>query len=276
MSRQKQLLAVLGVVFVLALGYAFWASPRPREVATTVEAPQPRRPVAERPADASARETLVRLDLLTRDGERFAGYKRDLFNYPRVAPPPPPQIVKPPVTAPPPSIEFTEPAPVSPEVERELARFTFLGFLEKERMKTVFLSSEGETFLVKKGETFGEENEFQVTNLTPEMLVIRHSEDPRAITIPLVEQAPLAPSESSRSIQPFSRSQTGSGSSYDQGGEPERPGQAPVEEGEDFPPYPAEEENGFPTTEESSEAPPLGEEGETENDMSPPGGAANE
>jgi hypothetical protein len=305
MSRQKQLLAVLAVVFVLALVYAFWASPRTQEVASTVEAPPPRRPVAEGPADAPTGENRVRLDLLTRDREKFAGYQRDIFNYPRVAPPPPPpQVLKPPVTPPPPPIESTEPAPVSPEVERELARFTFLGFLEKEKVKTVFLSSEGEIFLVKKGETFGEENEFHVTNLTPEMLVIRRREDPRAITIPLVEQAPLVPSGLRRPVQPFPRFEADFGPSEDQEGEPAYPEEVPVDGEEDFSPAPDEEEsgsppagessdvprdegdglsptpaegvNGFPPAEESSDEPLSGEEGEKKNDMSPPGGAANE
>ncbi|WP_051361301.1 hypothetical protein [Desulfuromonas sp. TF] len=307
MSRQKQVLAVLAVVFVLALAYAFWASPRPEEVATTtVEPPAPRRPVAEGPADAPAGDSRVRLDLLTRERERFAGYQRDIFNYPRVAPPPP-KIVKPPVAPPPPPLETIEPAPVPPEVERELASFTFLGFLEKENVKTIFLSSGEEIFLVKKGESFGKGNEFHVSSLTPEMLVIRRREDPRTISIPLVEQAPLVPLRPRPPIRPFSRPFSRFGAdaapSEDQGGaaypgempvEPEEDWSPPPPEGEDgFPPAvessdvpgdegngltppPAEGENGYPPGEESSDEPPSGEEGETENDMSPPGGAANE
>jgi hypothetical protein len=278
MSRQKRLLAVLAGLFVLALVYAFWAMPRQQRVATTVE-PPPRRPAVETPVAAPAEGTRVRLDLLSRDRERFAGYQRDIFNYPRPAPPPPPpRVEKPPV--PPPVI--SEPAFVPPEVKQELARFTFLGFLEKEDVKTVFLSSGEEIFLVKKGRNFGEGNEFHVTDLTPERLIIRHGEDPRVITIPLVEQEPLVPSVPSRATRPARRPGADFGRPNRPNGSFMLPEGAPVEDREDFSPSPAEGENGFPPAEENEPGTEVngearGEEGERmENDMLPPGGAPNE
>jgi hypothetical protein len=80
-------------------------------------------------------------------------------------------------------------APV--EIQKELARFTFLGFLLKDGVKTIFLSSNDEIFVVKKGDRFGKNGHFLVTDLTPQMLTIRQNDEPRPINVPLVEQAPL-------------------------------------------------------------------------------------
>jgi hypothetical protein len=192
---------------------------------------------------------------------------------------------------PPPAPVSSEPAFVPPEVKQELARFTFLGFLEKENVKTVFLSSGEEIFLVKKGRTFGEGNEFYVTDLTPERLTIRHREDPRLITIPLVEQEPLVPSVPSRATRPFRRPEADYGRSNRPNGDFMRPEEAPVDEGDAFSPSQAEGENGFPPTEENGEIRPEEngeirpeENGEVRpeeggimgNEMLPPGGASNE
>jgi hypothetical protein len=79
------------------------------------------------------------------------------------------------------------------ELQKELASFTFLGFLLKDGVKTIFLSSNNEIFVVKKGDRFGKDKHFLVTELTPEMLTIRQNDDPRSITVPLAEQTPLVP-----------------------------------------------------------------------------------
>ncbi|ALC17169.1 hypothetical protein DSOUD_2408 [Desulfuromonas soudanensis] len=78
-------------------------------------------------------------------------------------------------------------------VRQQLARFTFLGFLEKDREKTIFLSSADDIFLVKKGESLGKNKEYLVTELTAEKLVLQYRDDPRKITVPLLEQTPLTP-----------------------------------------------------------------------------------
>ena len=93
----------------------------------------------------------------------FAPIFRDLSKLPPVkpvipAPPPPP---------PPPVV--TQPT-VSP-VERELAQFTFLGFLEKDRKKTIFLAKNKEIFLVKKGERIA--GKYEAVAISDEALTIR-------------------------------------------------------------------------------------------------------
>jgi hypothetical protein len=273
MNRRKLILAVLVGLFVLALVYAFWATPRQQRVAETATERRSQR----RPASASRVEvappddgTRVRLDLLSREEGTFPGYRRDIFNYPRVAPP---KVVKAPVAPPPPPpsepVAAVEEAPlVPPAVQKALARFTFLGFLLKEGEKTVFLSSEGEIFVVKKGERFGREKEFYVTDVSAERLTIRQGDDPRAITIPLVEQAPLVPAASPQAVPPVGRrSPFGHGAGVGPAEEPSG------EEGNLFPPE--GQENGMPPVEEGNVFPP--EEGRImEGDALPPGGAADE
>jgi hypothetical protein len=194
MNRQRLLLLILLGVLALALAYAFWATPRQQRV------PADGRPAATpRPGSAPPRQpeetNRLRLELLTREEKEFPGATRDIFRFfgaPPVEPPPPPPPVEPPPL--PPEEPLAE-EPVTPEVRQELAQFTFLGYLQKNGIKTVFLSSNGEIFVVKKGNVFGKEKRFQVTGITPEQLTIRQGDDPRPITIPLVEQAPLIPGQ---------------------------------------------------------------------------------
>lgn len=199
MNRQRLALAVLVGILILALAYAFWATPRQQRVAAPGGAPSARtRPAPTPRVEAPGDEGRVRLDLLARDEQEFPGFKRDIFRYPPVARPPAPKPPPPapePVPEPEPEPEpVLEPEPVVPvEVQRELARFTFLGFLQKGGVKTIFLSSGGELFVVKQGDRFGKERAFHVIGLSAELLTIRQGDDPRSINIPLVEQAPLAP-----------------------------------------------------------------------------------
>jgi hypothetical protein len=207
MNRQKLLLIILAGLLVLALVYAFWASPRQ----TRVTEAGPRRPAAPGPeavAKVSAPEdgNRVHLELLARENDASPDFKRNIFRFwqpPPPLPPPPP---------PPPAIPGGA-TPVVEEVKAELARFTFLGFLLKDGVRTIFLSSNEEIFVVKEGDRFGKNRRFLVTELTPAVLTIRQNDDPRLITVPLVEQAPLAevsnmlPSQEppSRSVSPFRR-----------------------------------------------------------------------
>lgn len=194
MNRQRLTLAILVGILIVALAYAFWATPRQQRVAAPSSTPRPVSAQGEAPAEAGH----VRLELLKPEKRDFPGFRRDIFHYPAPpAPKPPPRPVSAPLPPPapkPPAIPEPAPEPEIPvAVRRELARFTFLGYLEKEGVKTIFLSAAGEIFVVKKGDRFGQDGEFHVTGLSPELLTIRQGDDPRSINIPLVEQAPLAP-----------------------------------------------------------------------------------
>jgi hypothetical protein len=139
---------------------------------------------------------LVRLDLLDQAGGRAHPGGRNIFRsglavevkkvkIPLPPPPPPPQKVVPPVVvAPLPAV--VEPTPL----QRDMATFTFLGFLKKESRKTIFLSNGKEIFLVKKGDRIA--GKYDVTSLTDEALTISSLQDGGEILIPLVENKPLS------------------------------------------------------------------------------------
>lgn len=205
MNRQKLLLLILVGILALALGYAYRATPRQEKVSGEDR----RRPAATRPEAAAkpaapVEETRVRLELLTRANEDSPGFKRNIFRFRQPAPPPPPPVPSPPPPPPPPAAPV-EAAPAMEETQRELARFTFLGFLLKEGVKTIFLSANEEIFVVKKGDRFGKEKRFLVTDLTPELLTIRLNGDPRSIAVPLLEQTPLVPGVPGAAAAPLRR-----------------------------------------------------------------------
>lgn len=198
MNRRKLLLVVLLGALALALAYAFFATPRQQRVTETGGKRQAK-PRSSTPAQkaAPAEDNRLRLELLTRQEAQFPGFKRDIFRtfstMPSL-PPPPPLPTLPLPTPPPPPVMEAPPIPV--EVQQELAKFTFLGFLLKDGTKTIFLASGDEIFLVKRGDRFGNKKEFLVTDLSPERLtIVRQGEDNRPLIVPLVEQAPLVPAQ---------------------------------------------------------------------------------
>ena len=209
MNRQRQILALLLVLFVIALGWSYRSVPRQKTVAELPTAtPQKsissavKRPVAaapeqpKQPLTAPADVRKLRLDLLTQPAERFSGYRRNLFQPiffdellqakkilakpvapPPVKPVPPP----PPAPTPPPAAENTE--------QRELARFTFLGFLKKDNKKTIFLSQDKNILLVRTGDKFG--GRYEAASITEQALSIRVTDTGEEIVIPLLENKPL-------------------------------------------------------------------------------------
>lgn len=202
MNRKIVLGCLLGVLG-LSLTYAISYSPRQEPVT----APSVRPPVRsaatgkDRPAELPVEELRVRLEILERQAEPFPGIRRNLFGSLVIVapPPPPPPVLPPPVAAPPIPVE----APLAEEVARqELARFTYLGFLEKGKGKTIFLSGANELFLVKKGDRFGGKRQFLVKELAPDRLIIQQGDDPRPIVLSLVEQASLAPARSAPPVNP--------------------------------------------------------------------------
>lgn len=213
MNRQKLLLAILVLLLVAAIAYAFLRSPHQERVATlknrqgaVATTVRKRVAPAARPVSQEGR---VNLALLDREPPRSAGYRRNIFAPifreevkmppfrplplpppPKALPlPPPPGPIKPlsaPAKPPPP------PPPPTPEqiANAELARFTFLGFLNKDGVKTVFLTSNNEIFLVKKGSTVA--GKYLVTNLNDEALTITTVTGGGELVIPLVENSALS------------------------------------------------------------------------------------
>ncbi len=157
MNRKRVILAALLGVLGLCIVYAYVTTPRlekapprteSRRVRTNVKAMKNLKP-------ESAQER-INFDFLTVEPQDFTGAKRDIFRFGQRSP----------VRTEPPVVKIEAPVPIMnvavlpvpavvpfAEVQQSLGEFTFLGFLEKSGEKTVFLSSGGNLFLVKRGET---------------------------------------------------------------------------------------------------------------------------
>jgi hypothetical protein len=91
----------------------------------------------------------------------------------------PPEIIAPPTPV------VAEPTPL----QRDMAKFTFLGFMKKDNRKTIFLSNDKDIFVVKKGDKIA--GKYEVTSLTEEALTISSMQDGGEVIIPLIENKPL-------------------------------------------------------------------------------------
>jgi len=214
MNRQKLVLCLLLLVLAGSLVYSFLRSPRQQQVATPKNRPAAAATViskgrATAPKVDEMDTTRVQLELLDRDLPGFAGFRRNIFSpvfrdetepAPLKLPPPPPPLRLPPPPAPLQQAAPPPPAPPTPEqiADSELAKFTFLGFLKKNGEKTVFLSSNNEIFLAKRGSNLG--SKFQVTDLTDDALTIKSVNGGRELVIPLVENRSLSTRRTSKRI----------------------------------------------------------------------------
>lgn len=190
MNRQRLLLAALAGCLLLSLVYAFWAMPRPEQAPPRTPAAVAARAAAA-PKGKGAAERL-HLEMLDEQPQPFAGAKRDIFRFsggwaePVAAPP----IMAPPLEAPPPP-----PPPPTPEqlLREKVSQYTFLGFLERGGVKTVFLSGGGEVFLVKAGERFGRSGDLFAREISASELVVGAAGVDEVVRVPLVENERLTP-----------------------------------------------------------------------------------
>lgn len=193
MNRKRLLLAALGGLLLLSIAYAFWAMPRQEQAPPRPEAPRPaaRAKVPGKTGQVAADR--LHLGLLAQAPQPFPGAGRDIFRFSggRAAP-----AVEGPVAAAPPEEEVSPPPPPpTPEqiLRQKVAGFTFLGFLDKGGVKTVFLSGSGELFLVKAGERFGKTRELLAQEITATELVVRAPAGPETVRVRLVENEALKP-----------------------------------------------------------------------------------
>ncbi len=189
--NKKRLLIILFGMLALSILYAVWRTPRQEHTAASrpgapIGKKEPK--VGEKDSPAAAGDELhVRLELLQRDTKGASRPRRDLFSplftiRPQVSKPAAPTPL-PVIAAPPPQVVLAPPAPPLPPP----VQFEFLGFLQKEVEKTVFISAAGEIFIVKNGDRFGRERQFTVAELTADQLVIRQNDRLQPITLSLKE-----------------------------------------------------------------------------------------
>ena len=198
MNRRRLLLAILLILLALALVWGYLNYPR-QQVATTLKYPPGSHVQAERKRQPAARgaaparpDNVLRLDLLFRDQPAFKGYHRNIFRpvfadehklpQPRPVPPvpPPAQVQK---AAP------VQPVSVPEPPRRELARFTFLGFLKKDNRKTIFLSRDKDIILVREGDMVA--GRYKAVSLTDQSLSLLVNDTGEEIVIPLLENRAL-------------------------------------------------------------------------------------
>lgn len=200
MNRQKALLFCLLVLLVLTMIWSYARMPRQKKVSALKYAPGAKAvTIVHRETGSTARvgergeSGPLRLDLLGRETPDFKGYRRDIFKpvfvdeirmaklqlttgKSRRASPP-----------------FKPVVPVNPAaVEKprmELAKFTFLGFLQKDRHKIVFLSKDKEIILVRKGDIIA--GRYEASSITDQALTIKVTDTGEQIVIPLVEYSSL-------------------------------------------------------------------------------------
>jgi hypothetical protein len=199
MNRKRLTLVILVGLLIVCLGYAFWATPR-QEIAAPKSAVKP----VKRSGNTVKQDRMSVDSVVFQSGESadekvpFPGAKRDIFNFfvRKPVAPPRPQVVAPPPPTP------VAPRPVMPQpdplvqMQRALGKFTFLGFLEKNSVKSIFLKSSSDIYVVKVGQSFGEEDEFYVDSITDQELVARHKQQGSTVTVKLVENEQLSPSVS--------------------------------------------------------------------------------
>ena len=194
MNRRKLTLAILLVVFAVAVVSSFLRKP-PQQTVAKLKYTSGMKADASRTTVKAQDENKLRLDLLNKDQSRFSGFQRNIFRpiftvemksplYPLnqgkpVLPVPPP---------PPPLPPYVEPAPAQKAME-DVARFTFLGFLQKENRKIIFLSRDNEITLVRKGDKIA--GKYEVASITDEALTINLPATGEQIVVPLMENKAL-------------------------------------------------------------------------------------
>ncbi len=197
MNRKRVILAALLGVLAISLLYAYFTMPR-LEKAPPRSATQRVRSDVKVSSDPESRAAQQRIDFdfTSVEPQEFPGAKRDIFRFGGRR-----SVKKEPVTESfmdtPPVMESESVQPVAIDiVSQALSQFTFLGFLDKAGEKTVFLSSGGNLFLVKRGESFGVDEEFLVADIDDDLLKVRHAGREGLVEIQLIEQKKLSASVS--------------------------------------------------------------------------------
>jgi len=193
MNRQKLVLVILLAIFAVAVATSFLRQPQQKTVNKL-------KYTTGMTADASrtgkARdEKKLHLDLLDNELPRFSGFQRNIFRpiFPTEIKPSllPAKLVKPVLPVPAPSRPVPPPVVLTPaqRAMEDMSRFTFLGFLQKENRKIIFLSRDKEIILVRKGYKIA--GKYEVASITDEAMTINLPETGEQIIVPLMENRSL-------------------------------------------------------------------------------------
>ena len=149
-ARQTSVLIVLVVVLVLLIGYRIITDEKPRTAPLTYQ----RGAIASSPVRQGLSTRRAGVDplnaFLERRGEKYPGVGRDIFRMENPVLKPKRVVSK--ITATPP-VHVKTPEEIAADAARaDLNKFKYLGYLT-EKDNTLFLSKEGELFIVKRGDT---------------------------------------------------------------------------------------------------------------------------
>lgn len=202
MNRQRLILFVLAITFLIAAFWSYKASPKPKTVDKLNFPPGGQQaPQAQASARAAAPDKydnrILNLASLEQIQAGFNGYRRNLFKpifidehkvlKQKAAAFKQPQM---PVAQPQKETAVVVPPAVQTEAAATLGRFIFLGFLKKDARKTIFLARDKDIFLVKKGEKVS--GRYEASSITDQALTLIDTENGSEIVVPLVENKPLA------------------------------------------------------------------------------------
>lgn len=198
MNRQRLILFILGIVFVVAATWSYKSVPRLKTVEklTYTQGQQAKSIPAAGKTDKREMSDgrVLNIALLEQEQEDFKGYRRNIFKpifvdeqkfvKQKAA------ALKPPVLPP---AQSQKAAPASPAVAMPeaaaLAKFTFLGFLKKDSQPTIFLAKDKDIILVKQGDRVA--GRYEASSITDQALTLTVADTGNEIVIPLIENSPL-------------------------------------------------------------------------------------
>lgn len=190
MNRQKQIFAITLLLLVLSVAWAYVNWPRQKSVTTLKYAPgQQAEVVRTKPGQSQSDDgRVLNLALLEKEQPPFKGYRRNIFKplwFDDFAAVKQKAVAVRPIAPPPP------PPPVAPVIQprRELARFTFMGFLHTGDRKTVFLGMGKEILLVRSGDIFA--GRYKAAQITDKALTIKVTDGDEEIIVPLIDSRPF-------------------------------------------------------------------------------------
>lgn len=153
-SRETKILFALLLILAVLIGYRVATREEPKRVKELTYKPEE---ISRQSAVGSQRPGIseTKTEPMKAEKRAYKGVIRNPFQ-PLYPPPPPPPVViskpvPPPVPASFPVITTKGPSPA----QIESGRIKFLGFLQKEGDRKIFLSKDKEVFIVKKGDNIG-------------------------------------------------------------------------------------------------------------------------
>jgi hypothetical protein len=153
-EQQKKLLAVLCAALAALIAYRVATYEKPKTAPLTYSRGATATASARAGRNSPSPADPLRVFLVKRE-EQYPGVIRDIFRMENPAPPKPkpaPVLVTAPVPTVPPVPEKT-PEQIAAEAARaDLSKFRFLGYLT-DKDSSLFLSKDGETFIVRSGDT---------------------------------------------------------------------------------------------------------------------------